>query len=465
MSADDRDAKFEKALSRHLRAECPDVETLAAYHERSLAPGEMMHWKTHIAGCGLCQEILSQLEATEHLRVDASERSSALDRQMQAVGASLQAASGAAKEAQRPPAPLGKAAPSPRVVSMPRRGTPWKWAGPAGAVAAGLLVWLAVNEMRQPKLVTQAPVQVAENRPAPKLPAPAAQSKSEPSPEESLDRTAATNLAMPDHGKKAVPTAPERGRAPSRNGELAKVQARVAKKAPAPQVADNFEDRLQAGAEAKEQAQAKNAPASEPKGEAAGGFKPIAAATESVQVEASAATAPAPPSAPAARDEKTKQAAGLASAQRASGGAVGGLAEASSGYRKENLLRTADASSVRSIFSSDGKASWRVGENGLILHSDGGSAEWTAQASGVSAELTAGSAPTEKICWVVGRAGTILRTTDGGEHWRKIPSPIAADLGGIRAADEAHAVIWDSANRLAYQTEDGGKTWKPVSNP
>jgi len=46
MPADDRDQKFERALAQHLRrgsaqTGCPDAETLAAYQERSMSPGDM----------------------------------------------------------------------------------------------------------------------------------------------------------------------------------------------------------------------------------------------------------------------------------------------------------------------------------------------------------------------------------------------------------------------------------------
>ena len=41
MPSDERDQEFERALAQHLRggsaqANCPDAETLAAYHERNL---------------------------------------------------------------------------------------------------------------------------------------------------------------------------------------------------------------------------------------------------------------------------------------------------------------------------------------------------------------------------------------------------------------------------------------------
>src|SRR5271163_3240793 len=95
MPADD--SLFEKALARQLRNRgadnaartngesasdgplagqrelCPEVELLAAYHERSLANDEMSLWKEHIFSCARCQEILSQLEGTENILVSSEQ--------------------------------------------------------------------------------------------------------------------------------------------------------------------------------------------------------------------------------------------------------------------------------------------------------------------------------------------------------------------------------------------------------
>src|SRR6201993_1721714 len=65
------DPKFERALAQHLRggsaqANCPDAETLAAYHERNLSLEEMARWKEHISACELCQEALALVETTEN---------------------------------------------------------------------------------------------------------------------------------------------------------------------------------------------------------------------------------------------------------------------------------------------------------------------------------------------------------------------------------------------------------------
>ena len=76
MALEDRERSFEKALQRQLRAnagaglDCPDAETLAAYHERMLSSEEMVSFKSHIAACPSCQEILATLEVTEAIPVD-----------------------------------------------------------------------------------------------------------------------------------------------------------------------------------------------------------------------------------------------------------------------------------------------------------------------------------------------------------------------------------------------------------
>lgn len=107
---------------------------------------------------------------------------------------------------------------------------------------------------------------------------------------------------------------------------------------------------------------------------------------------------------------------------------------------------------------------WRLGSSGLIEHSTDAGKIWTPQTSGVTTDLTSGSAPSDKVCWVVGKAGTILLTTDGGKHWKSLTSPIAADLGGIHAIDAMHASVWDVSNRNSFETADGGATWTRTAN-
>src|SRR6266852_7536783 len=172
--SDDRDRSFEKALARHFRARaqaasaaqrpCADVETLAAYHEGGLAAEQMSLWKTHLQDCPRCQGILAQLEATDAIPFAVADN---VEKQ-RAAGVQ---------------------------VLKPRRPAVWRWAAPAGALAAGLLVWVAVRESK--------PVQIAEVRKdaasAAKLPAPTppvAESKTRGANEKQSTRTRTEETAL-----------------------------------------------------------------------------------------------------------------------------------------------------------------------------------------------------------------------------------------------------------------------------
>src|SRR5712672_1721744 len=156
MPLDDRERSFENALARHLRPSgtlgaCSDAETLAAYHEQSLAPEVMASLKVHITECGRCRQILAQLQATDEIPL--------------------------ASDIAQPPAAAAKTAV--RVIPA-RRPTLWRWVAPAGALAAGLLVWLTVHESnsgrfaKAPSGNDAKPTEIATAQPssAPPLPPP-----------------------------------------------------------------------------------------------------------------------------------------------------------------------------------------------------------------------------------------------------------------------------------------------------
>src|ERR1700688_430005 len=156
MPSDDRDPKFERALAQHLRggsaqANCPDAETLAAYHERNLSLEEMARWKQHISACETCQEALALVEVTENqLAEDWEERGIPV----------LEEASIQAAQAGNIPIRSGKAAASaaPQAATTPveirqrRRPALLRWAIPLGAVAAGVLIFIGIYEQRTAKV-------------------------------------------------------------------------------------------------------------------------------------------------------------------------------------------------------------------------------------------------------------------------------------------------------------------------
>jgi len=103
--------------------------------------------------------------------------------------------------------------------------------------------------------------------------------------------------------------------------------------------------------------------------------------------------------------------------------------------------------------------SWRVWPGGKIEYSFDSSRTWETQKSGVTTDLTGGSAPSAKVCWVVGKSGTILVTTDRGKHWKKVSSPITGDIGGIFAQDGKRASVWTPSHNQSFETSDSGATW------
>ena len=89
-------------------------------------------------------------------------------------------------------------------------------------------------------------------------------------------------------------------------------------------------------------------------------------------------------------------------------------------------------------------------------------AQWTAQASGTSAELRGLAAVSARVAWASGQHGTVLRTTDGGTTWQldTVPGASALDFRAIAAVSSttAHVLSIGDSSRI-YRTTDGGRHW------
>jgi hypothetical protein len=465
MALDDRDRSFEKALARRLRssaaaAVCPDAETLAAYHERSLIPAEVQTWEQHIAACVRCQDILAQLKATDEIPLGAGQHQNAAVEGSNLFDAVYVAEEGPTAAEPVAAAPLRvKAQKTAAVVSLPQsskqqRAAHWRWLAPAGALAAGLLAWVAVHERQPAKMMQPAKIEVAENR----APAP-------PPPVETTATMERGKAEKPSSSSKTGATADTRAAAVD---ELINHGAEPARKEVAALSEGAFvkSDRKDAELNAVEQA-----PVSVTESTSVGG---VADASKSKQtgelpmqereatnlVQLQAATAkpatggPAP--LPQTESKAMKKAPPLAAAPE-------NALEISSGLRDAPALRMAKSRSPRSVPAPGGRVIWRLGMAGLIELSTDSGLTWTAQISGTTNDLFLGSAPSEQVCWVIGIEGTILRTADGGTHWLSVPSPISQNLGLIRASDGLHATVWDLSRRHSFQTKDGGVSWTQVS--
>ncbi len=116
------------------------------------------------------------------------------------------------------------------------------------------------------------------------------------------------------------------------------------------------------------------------------------------------------------------------------------------------------AAAQREVVSPDPAVRWRFGADGVIQQSANGGRTWVAQASGVTVELTAASAPSPRACWIVGRSGTVLLTTDAST-WRRVTFPLPVDLRGVTATDATRATVTTADGRV-FRTIDGGASWR-----
>jgi hypothetical protein len=483
MASDERDRNFDKALSRHLRSaaapapptsvpgalgsqtpSCLDPEMLAAYHERSLVPEEMNSAKEHIVGCAHCQAILAQLELTDAIPLALSGKG-----EVPAMAAAARAPITESVQLAAQPA-LPEKPRAPRLIRGPR----WQWLVPAGALAAGLLVWIGMHENQPLRTPASNEVKVAKlEEPVAPPPALNKQASSSPSPRSS-DELVALPQSRGGAGGVASGTLSRDGESLKRLQEAASGRkAPPVISAPSREGKENEEDlRKDTGAESRAvQVPAEKQADFDAKVAASGGLLDKAqvqnqAANIQAQNQMIAPKVPGP--APLGQVEQSKKLKSDSGARYRAEAPPPAPAQPQSapvaGYAASALEVVAIANPH--LISAPGTSFvWRAGRSGLIEFSSDNGASWSRQTSGVLVDLTAGSAPSAKICWMVGRVGAIVLTTDGGTHWAIIHSPLDEDLGGIRAVDALHATIWNLRKTKSFETADGGATWKPVPAP
>jgi hypothetical protein len=475
MPSDDRERTFENALASHLRAgssagvpgnSCADSEMLAAYHEGSLRPDQIASLKTHVPSCPRCQEILALLEATDQIPLALPDVPRA-------------AAAATRSSVQVLPAP---------------KSTRWLWIAPAGALAAALLVWVAVQQNNSIRVAKQAPsidskqTQIAKAQPASPSPSEGpslATRKSETGPS-----VAEKNESLPDAFSALDATQPSQIDPTLRRRQKAFAKEKDSTNAPVRGTGGGSVGGIVGGvAGAMPKPPAPPAPGQDQKSIIPG------AMSQTVRVESAN---PGIPATDAARsdaaqselDEKSSnnKRAAVTSRPMAPAPAIGGAAappatappSAPSGVNTESAgltdlpvqqrevtnltaagvtagLRLANSVGAVTVSAPGGRVAWRIGQAGVVEFSSDAQKTWIVQPTGIIADLLAGSAPSAKICWIVGRTGTILRTTDAGKHWRKLNSPVQDDLRSVFAVDARQATI--SLPNASYQTTDGGATW------
>ena len=292
---------------------------------------------------------------------------------------------------------------------------PWPWLVPALATGLALTVWVAVERSGPRNPAVPVPAAMTDARRS----ATTADADATRPPVDSLARTAPGPLAS----TKAV--SPRVG--PPSDAFAAEMQNRtdIARTTAAPQPLS------QAASDAAPREVAGVLP------NGVRGQTSRAEVRRERSVAPGGAQAAAPASPPAANESVTLAAPATK---------VGGLAKAGA------------APVAIDIMSSDPRIRWRIAGS-TVEHSTDGGATWTPQAIGVSARLTAGSAPLPEVCWLVGDSGVVIVTADG-LSWNRLPFPVLTPLASVSATGADTAAVTTADGRV-FTTIDRGKTWRP----
>jgi hypothetical protein len=505
MAREDRERNFEKALARNLRSDrpagagthaCPDAELLAAYHERSLSLQEVISWKEHIAGCSQCQELLAQLEATDEISLDANRE--------EYKGHDVPVVSQPDPAVLTPVSALASApAPAPTFAHskwaerrrMLRRPANWRWLAPAGAIAAGLILWVAFHENSSDRfeMAKNQPTAVAVPSAPPYSSASSARRSESPEPNSAEPKP---EPKQPETSRSPLPTMSQPGSAPPEKKSVGDENFRADPRQEVPATpidktkadrersaekslpvngriaqdlkalsAGRFDAKKDAGELGKQDgalggtlSQAAPPPVSEVAGAATNSPAPSAHTAAPV----AAKKEPPPPAAVTESVEVTNQNQTVVVESESQGVALDGVSPPGT---NADMVRLARNQLPVTITTPNQKVLWRIEAAGIAQRSTDAGSIWTLQKTGVVADLTAGSAPSEKTCWIVGRAGTILRTTDGGAHWLQVRSPVTEDLSAVFAVDARQATVSTATSHKSYKTSDGGRTWTLLPNP
>jgi Photosynthesis system II assembly factor YCF48/Putative zinc-finger len=488
MPAEDRDRLFARALAQHLRDDagggdsaCLDAEMLAAYYEGVLSEEETSAAKNHLVSCPRCREIVAQLAATQSVsELQNQEDGLVAGALLRPKNDQVYGEASAPRVSTRAPQETGS-----RVAHFPNK-KKWllRWAAPAAAIAAGVLLYVGARDFRWQTKRTEPATQIAENREdnarARDSYVPPAAPQTQSTPQQKDDDLVARVSRQQAAGKPAPGVLLDeleslRGKAePPKDSKAEKKSAPPVELA-TPVIGGNLSTaqsgrRISAFEQSKNLPQMKSSDAADKSG-VAGSLQNErdAEQRQSLQAQASGAatgapavpaSSPQPPAAPPPSQQVTvTEAAPLVTTE---------TVEVTSAAKEKEADLPAMSRNVMSILglapsgmtAQNGNSIWRFGEHGAIAHSSDGGKTWKPQVAAIAATLVSGSAPAKNICWIAGAAGTLLRTTDGGKHWQLIITPIAGDLGGVLASDGKHAKIWDAAHRETYQTSNGGKTWE-----
>jgi len=117
---------------------------------------------------------------------------------------------------------------------------------------------------------------------------------------------------------------------------------------------------------------------------------------------------------------------------------------------------------MNDVYALDSLNVWRVGNGGVLLHTEDGGLSWQSVATYSTDTLFQIQFVDAQVGFIIGSAPYMLKTIDGGKHWEKYPygTPFIAQAICFLTPQ----LGWIGGyGGLVLKTQDGGKTWKRLN--
>lgn len=112
-------------------------------------------------------------------------------------------------------------------------------------------------------------------------------------------------------------------------------------------------------------------------------------------------------------------------------------------------------------FAADGQRGWAVGADGIVLTTVDGGSTWNSQASDTNADLRSIQLSTDgQRVWVVGAGGTVLTTSDAGFRWTRQTGGHRLLIRSLTVSPDGGRAGAPTAEGTVLLTSDGGQSWR-----
>lgn len=116
-----------------------------------------------------------------------------------------------------------------------------------------------------------------------------------------------------------------------------------------------------------------------------------------------------------------------------------------------------DINDYESVYFTDDRTGFIVGENGVILKTTDKGINWIQKTSETEVGLNCVYFATTNTGYAVGDSGVILKTSNGGESWKKQESETSSDLTSIHCPNEQ--ICYAVGGKEILRTANGGNDW------